>query len=254
MTVGIYYFSGTGNTEYVAKKLQAHFADKGITCDLMPMETITLSKETIQLNSYDIIGIGFPVHALDAPSIVYSFIEMLPVQKQEYFLFKTAASKFVWGGSTFELRHKLAEKGWKLKHEAFYKMPSNVFTSAKSAKITSLAKEADVLAKTCVIEICNGDKRILPLNLVMRLAYKFNRFENEGCKHGSALWQAKDTCISCGLCAANCPTANISMVEGKPQFAGECIFCLRCRWQCPVKAIYHRKLERFFVNDPYKLP
>lgn len=47
----------------------------------------------------------------------------------------------------------------------------------------------------------------------------------------------KDTCISCGACAAECPTSAIS--EGDDIYvidADECISCGACADVCPVDA------------------
>jgi formate hydrogenlyase subunit 6 len=57
-----------------------------------------------------------------------------------------------------------------------------------------------------------------------------------------------DLCISCGLCARDCPAKAIEMidVEGKkrPLFHLDlCIFCYQCAESCPRNAI---KMSEFF--------
>ena len=254
MRICIYYFSGTGNTEYVARKLQQGFQERSEFCDVLPLEEITLGRAKFSEGSYDLVGLGFPVHALDAPQIFRDFIELLPFCRQDYFLFKTAGDRFLWGGSSYAIRLKLANRGWKLKHEAFYRMPSNVFTRVNSNKITLRAAQAGEAAKKAVDEILAGEKKLLPSNAVMRLANGFNRFESTGCKHGSGDWFADEKCSKCGLCVVKCPTGNISFQDGGLHFADKCIFCLRCRWNCPASAIHHRKLELFLLKERFTLP
>ena len=40
-------------------------------------------------------------------------------------------------------------------------------------------------------------------------------------------YAASDACIGCGLCAKSCPKSNIQMVEKRPEFGKNCIFCTR---------------------------
>jgi formate hydrogenlyase subunit 6/NADH:ubiquinone oxidoreductase subunit I len=51
-----------------------------------------------------------------------------------------------------------------------------------------------------------------------------------------------DLCISCGLCARDCPAKAIDMVdvEGKPRplfHLDRCVFCFQCAESCPRNAI-----------------
>lgn len=52
----------------------------------------------------------------------------------------------------------------------------------------------------------------------------------------------KDNCIGCGTCARHCPSAAISMVDGKPAVnEARCIGCGACEYYCPARpmtAIY----------------
>ena len=52
----------------------------------------------------------------------------------------------------------------------------------------------------------------------------------------------KDNCIGCGTCARHCPSAAISMVDGKPAVNdARCLGCGACEYYCPARpmtAIY----------------
>jgi len=254
MRICIYYFSGTGNTRFIAEKLRDDFISRSETCEAVPLEELTLGRAEFNPGSYDLIGIGFPVHAFAAPRILEQFLELLPPSRQDYFLFKTAGSKFLLGGSTYAIRLHLAKKGWKLKYEAFFEMPSNVFTKEDSSQITERVRKARVRVQEVGEEISRGIKKVLPSTGLMRTANLFHCFENAGCKHGSANWWADEKCTKCGLCVRQCPTANIRLENGKLVFSDHCIFCLRCRWNCPVQALHHRHLEPFLLKKPYTLP
>lgn len=50
-------------------------------------------------------------------------------------------------------------------------------------------------------------------------------------------YQISDACISCGVCAANCPVNAISEADGKYVIDEDsCIECGVCAGNCPVGA------------------
>jgi len=67
-----------------------------------------------------------------------------------------------------------------------------------------------------------------------------------------------DLCISCGLCAKDCPSKAIEMVdvEGKkkPLFHLDlCIFCYQCAESCPRNAIKTSEFFELASTDKYEL-
>lgn len=48
--------------------------------------------------------------------------------------------------------------------------------------------------------------------------------------------KATKDCISCGLCAKNCPAQAISRENLKTADSGKCISCMRCVALCPKSA------------------
>ncbi len=52
---------------------------------------------------------------------------------------------------------------------------------------------------------------------------------------------AKDNCVSCGKCAADCPVNGIIMKDGKPEWTGDCTHCMACLCGCPAGAIEYGK-------------
>ena len=58
---------------------------------------------------------------------------------------------------------------------------------------------------------------------------------------GSNSFRVTDACISCGLCERICPTGTISLQGGKPVWANTCVQCVACIHRCPVRAIEYGK-------------
>jgi formate hydrogenlyase subunit 6/NADH:ubiquinone oxidoreductase subunit I len=67
-----------------------------------------------------------------------------------------------------------------------------------------------------------------------------------------------DLCISCGLCASDCPAKAIEMVDvdGKkrPLFhLDRCVFCYQCAESCPRNAIKYSGFFELASTDKYCL-
>ena len=112
--VGLYYFSGTGNTEIVAELIQAAFKRHAAQTDVFKIESILRGRVPLDLDRYDLVGIGHPIHGLDAPRILYEFVDALaPVRGKPAFVFKSAAD-YIWinNGASKTLIRRLEGKGY----------------------------------------------------------------------------------------------------------------------------------------------
>ncbi|WP_156995733.1 flavodoxin family protein [Paenibacillus stellifer] len=79
----IFYFSGTGNTEVVARLLSEALTREGGRADLFRIEDIIKGHRTPDyagygLTGYGLIGIGHPVMGFGASSLVERFVRQLP--------------------------------------------------------------------------------------------------------------------------------------------------------------------------------
>ena len=54
-------------------------------------------------------------------------------------------------------------------------------------------------------------------------------------------FRVSDACIGCGRCAAACPLANISMKDRRPVWGNNCTHCMACINLCPKQAIEYGK-------------
>jgi ferredoxin len=251
--IALVYFSGTGNTAYLAKQMQQDFAVKDVTCDLIPMEDIALGKMQLDWKAFDLIGFAYPVHAFDAPRNVMEFLAALPVGRYRYFLFKTAGNKVFNGGSSRRPRFILAQKGWQIVHEAIYEMPANMGKNRNTEFIKAIVAKACSQVQISVQQILEERKVILKDYALARFVGNLNKLETKGLKKMSGMWAVNSACTQCGLCAQNCPTANISILDGKISFGESCVMCLRCWWNCPVRALSHKMANPFLLKETYKL-
>jgi len=78
MSTELYYFSGTGNSFYVAKELHKRIPD----ASLIPIVSL-LHQDVIQTHGQS-VGIVFPVHALTIPIAVKRFLKKTDMKSAEY--------------------------------------------------------------------------------------------------------------------------------------------------------------------------
>lgn len=71
----IFYFSGTGNTEIIAKQFAERLRSKGQDVDLFRVEDIFKGTRSVEYEAYDLIGIGHPVLGFGASGFVERFAE-----------------------------------------------------------------------------------------------------------------------------------------------------------------------------------
>lgn len=63
---------------------------------------------------------------------------------------------------------------------------------------------------------------------------------------------ATDDCIGCGLCESKCVMSNIRIVNGRPEWQGNCTHCMACICYCPREAIEYGRHSR--GKPRYKCP
>jgi ferredoxin len=240
--VAVVYFSGTGNTWTIARQYVHALRTRGQEADLYPIEKLS-SAARDALASYDLIGIGYPVHVWNAPRRVAQFLHDLPrSQGQRIFLFATAGATL--GGAFDWARDTLAERGYALIHEARYYVGSASHAHLQRGRLSmdEIARRfawADTEVHEAVAEILSGGERHIYAPGWVRflgslLAWRLYLLL---CRQGHRYFYADEKCDQCDLCVTACPTANIRLVDKKVLFGDRCTLCLRCLNICPRQAI-----------------
>jgi ferredoxin len=266
MRTTIYYFSGSGNSFFIARELQKRIADS----ELIPLVSL-LHQERIVPDA-EVVGFVFPVHCTTLPVPVKAFLTKIDLTSTAY-LFAVATQ----GGAPprlveLHLEAILKEKGQPLNAFFFIKMPWSspvglmpVYIPGlieypkppeKVAKLESAAQmKLDVIQR--VVQSQDGTSRDdfprsiqLPLK---RLVCKLMGSTTDGLENNHIDFYADVDCTGCGICEEVCLSQKIEMVDGTPvwQEGVQCYFCYACFSFCPVQAvlvrkIYAKKGERYF--------
>ena len=245
----IFYFTGTGNSQWVAETTAEALSDKVLAIsDYINGDTIVMPEFT--LSPEERIGFVFPVYSWGIPPIMSKFIEQLQLKS---YTNRTIFGLFTCGdecGYTKEMFLKLInEKGWECHHTYSIQMPNNYIVfpgfgiDSKDVETKKIENAKKTLPR--IIKAISDDK---PINeyvkgsmnyLKSRIIYPLF------CKYAlnSRPFHTTEKCTECGLCARICPTKNITVTD-KPVWKNHCTQCLACIHRCPEKAIEYGKITQ----------
>ncbi len=254
MKIGIFHFSGTGNTYFVANTLKKHFKSKGHLVDILAIEN-HLEDDESNFN-YDIIGIGYPIYGSDVPKIVNEWVNRLPVLSQRIFIFCT--QMMYSGDGANYIGKRLRKREMVVHQQAHFNMPNNI-TDIKIFKPGKhlTEKQIEKLNNNCQVfahkilddQISLKGSSILSLFLGLVQRFPFQRLEKQIFDSSIKL---EDTCVLCGKCVEICPVKNFEISEGKLKTNNSCILCYRCVNNCPKLSLHISRKRK--VIYPYKGP
>jgi flavodoxin/ferredoxin len=256
MKAAVFYFSGTGNTELVAKILHEGLTQRQYATDLIRIEDVLKKKVTVDVSQYDLIGIGSQVIGFAAPSLVYRFIRSLPKMKgKKTFVFRTAGGVApVNYNASKPMIRRLKRKGYDVFYERIFSISSNWITRFDGDVIIKLHEATRKKTGLMCEEIMRGEKRVLRTGLIQKILMEcvmavtplFFRLVGKD-------YVVSVSCTHCGLCIKNCPAGNIIEKDGKIKFNFSCNTCMRCVYSCPNNAIKHKKFSSFAVSGGYNI-
>ncbi len=235
----VYYFSGTGNSYYVAKSIAQRIDGK-----LYPITSLK-EDDTIEAN---ILCFVFPVYDFKPPKIVSKIIENIASIRATKVV-AIATYGVALSATLIHFKGSLAKNGTLLTHGYGVKAPHNAMGSIRIAneenntrlelaeerivKITEriVALSSDSIQKTSLFEDYTIIKNFsVVIKLLSILIFK---------GASSLSFKVTDSCIKCHLCEKICPVDNIKWDEEKdnPIFENRCTSCFACVQWCPNKAI-----------------
>jgi ferredoxin len=240
--VGILYFSGTGNTWYIADQYARAFGERGREVELLPVEKVARGDGAKALEQYELLGIGYPVHAWNAPRLVAGLLQRLPRSRgQPVFLFVTAG--FSTGGTFDWARDLLTRLGYVVLHEARYYVGRDLLLAAIGLRALpgELLRRFGWLAidvREAAVEILAGTERHVYTGDLERVVLSSLLWRGylTGCRR-ARLFRVDTRCNQCGLCVSLCPTGNVRLEGSAVAFGVACTLCLRCLNVCPCGAL-----------------
>lgn len=249
-TVGIYYFSGTGNTKLVAELLSKELQKKALLVDLIDICTIIKNKSLVDPTKYDLIGIAYPVYALNAPRIIYQFLKVLPRNlKKKVFLLRTAGDNVFNAGHTDSIKTKLKKVDYEVFNEKLIIMPSNVFFNYNPRAVKQLYQAAVRKISNVAVDILEQRVRLSKKVAWWKIIFfTFLRSQQQfGCRFSSLWFKVSKNCNLCGKCVRECPQTNLFVANKKIKTKNNCLACMRCVYGCPQKAFVGRLWGKLLI-------
>ena len=233
----ILYFSGTGNSRYVAETIGAVIGDEVISMN----ERIKCGNKGTISSKNPLVFVA-PVYAGRIPRVVEQHIMETKFNgnKNVYFVSTCASTPWITGSYTEKI---CKQKGFHSLGFNSVLMPQNYIThsdiltdgendkiiEAAMPKVSEIAKA--ISAGTPLPKEEPGkslmSKVLNPIMYAMMISAK--GFYTTG------------DCDSCGQCVERCPLNNIKIENKKPLWGKDCTHCMACIDGCPKKSIENGK-------------
>ncbi|MCP4134133.1 MAG: 4Fe-4S dicluster domain-containing protein [bacterium] len=245
----LFYYTGTGNSLWVAKKLAHQIGD----CSIIP---VTSELALAAYTKAEKVGFVFPIHWYGPPGKMLEFIDSLPGGSSKYF-FALAVSGGQVAKSLIKLKKFMNSRKMPLSAGFEIIMPSNyiIWKGADPKKLQekrfkkAIEKIERITAVVKTGEQGPVEKGALWENILLSSLNPF--FVKYVDKTDKNFW-VNEKCNSCETCVKICPAKNIEMKENKPAWLHKCDKCLACLQWCPKIAIEYGKRSAGF--DRYHHP
>lgn len=256
--IAICYFSGTGNTAYVVELARDALARSGAGVELFKIEDLRgKSEDEFDPIRYDMLGIAHPVLGFDCPGFIYDFVRALPpTENKPVFLLKTAGDYHAVNHSaSHSIKRILTRKGYDPFYDEIVAMPVNWLMAFDDQLNRQIVEAAPGRVHAAVRRILAYERRPLSNILPLRLILKFVGYleDRQGAKQFGRYLRAGASCTLCGKCARSCPAGNIVLNNDKVAFDNACVWCMRCIYSCPQKAIDNKYMNLFILKGGYSL-
>ena len=249
----IFYFTGTGNSLYVAKKIQE--ADGGELIDIG--QALNKNSFNYTIEKGEKVGIIFPVYFWGLPTIVSEFVKKLKLENSENpFIYTVITCGSYARNADKDLAKLLKSKNLELSSSYSVKMLSNyiiMYNTPNKENVKSSLELAENQIKKLIEGVKSNEKGYFakhgPFTIFSSFVYKIYEMYRKTKK-----FNVSEKCANCGQCERICPSQAIHIKEGKPEWVKEkCSHCTACINRCPSKAIEYgnstKKRERYI--NPY---
>lgn len=239
----ILYFTGTGNSLYVAKQFVKE-----------PVSITQAMKNSELTYKDDEIGIICPLYCHMPPKIVQDFLKRAILETEYLFVIFTYGNRkcdaFEW------MDTYMKSNGMDCSYIDAVKMVDNFLPSFDMAEQKAMDKDIEGQIKSILANV--KEHRIgyekTTLEEVEHHRKIMETAEESPELFDGSLLRVTDQCIGCGICISVCPRGKY-MLAGKKAVRqeGSCEYCQACAQNCPKKAIIPGKTDKN-PNERFRNP
>lgn len=231
----ILFFSGTGNSEYAAKRIGKEIGD-----EVVSLFSKIRYRDFSEMHSDRPWVIIVPTYAWRIPRIVQEWLEKTSLAGSRNIYFAMTC-----GGSAGNAG-KYLEKLCNIKKMNYMGcreivMPENyiaMFSTPTKNEASAILRQSESIIDEIALIIKSNE----PFS---RSAMTLRDKINSGIVNDifyplfvhAKKFYATDACVSCGKCVAVCPLNNIRLENKKPEWGKNCTHCMACICRCPSEAI-----------------
>lgn len=233
----VFYFTGTGNSLYVAKELDA---------DIVSIPQV-LKEERLEFSA-DSIGIVCPVYGHEMPAMVKEFIRRAFFKTDYLFVVLTYGAHH--GGAAEIADSFLRSVGKKADYITTIEMVDNFLPAFDMKEQMAMDKQVE----THLAEI-KGNLRarrtgVQKAGFAEKTVHKmYTKMVQNAPETIWAAFQVTDECVGCGICTRVCPAGCIHLENQYAVHRKEgCQACYACVHACPKMAV------QFTLSQPEKNP
>ena len=241
----ILYFSGTGNSLAIARKIAEAINDQVLPLTEAVQQDLTNEKR---------IGLVFPTYDFNMPPAVRTLVPQLKISKEAY-VFAVTTCGAQAGNSLWTLRRLLRQKGIELAYAHKIRVPDNsaiAFGRNPNEQAWKFERFAFRLDRIIADIRTQKHERHFAWWSLAGGIMGWSFLENGMLRTFHPVVN-EDKCTGCKTCARVCPMSNISLLENtdrsqvdlrvqntdKPvaHIGENCTICLGCVHACPQQAI-----------------
>jgi ferredoxin len=236
----IFYFSGTGNTLWSAKKIAGAL---GGGCELFNIGVeMRKPAETAETIEADRVIVLFPSYAYQAPLLVRRFFIRFEFRSPYIAALTTFGTNP--GGSLAEVYRILRRKKTPASYFAAIPCVENYIPifgpPAEKTKRWRLDLQKKATGEAARDILRGKTNSVWPLHFFSMCTSSLFRLSKP---FFVKAFEVQASCNGCGICARICPAANIVMEGPAPVFSARCEQCQACLNWCPRRAIRYIRYE-----------
>lgn len=248
----IFYFSGTGNTQWAAEYICKATNDR-----LINIADVINTDKTYTLEDGERLGFFFPVHGWRPPMLVRKFIKGLNIANHAgHYCYAICTAGDNIGESITIFRGDLKEKGIDLDcafslimPESYIGLPFMDVDNPENERRKKHQAEYELKEYERYIINRRGGIEDLDTGRWPRINSRIiGGFFTKFLITDKPFHVNTQRCIECGKCSEVCPVNDIKGGKGmKPEWIhnGSCLTCFSCYHHCPVHAIeYGNRTKR----------
>jgi ferredoxin/flavodoxin len=244
----IFYFTGTGNTKWVAKQISEAIGEELL---YIP-DLIRKGQNQFELKQNETIGFCFPTHGWQPPRIVREFISKLSISKNNAYCWALTTCGDNMGETMTILNKDLATIGLQATTQFAVVMPESyvclpfMYTDTEEKEHAKINQARKMLPHiiSVIRERTTGVEELVKGGTPRLYSYVIGAYFNARMVNDKKFTVDEDVCIKCGKCIKVCPVDNIQGTPPEWIHNGRCTSCLACYHYCPVHAINFGKITR----------